>query len=224
MRRALWAIALLVAGTLATNSTAIGDIRNTHHDFGGATWTGNQICVPCHTPHNANLSVTAAPLWNHAITTATYTVYTSPTLNAIMTQPAGLSKLCLSCHDGTVAIDSFGGLTGTRTMPFRGNFGTNLRKHHPVSFPYDSALAAADGELHDPSTRITALGGTINQDLLFAGRLECASCHDVHVSRGSGNCTDCHNSHFGTILAEGSTKSLRIDNQNSAFCLTCHVK
>lgn len=70
--------------------------------------TEKEICVFCHTPHNANPKV---PLWNHAPSAAgNYTPYESLTLDAAVGQPDGASKLCLGCHDGTVAV----GLTGSR--------------------------------------------------------------------------------------------------------------
>jgi len=44
-------------------------------------------------------------LWNHQMSSVTnYIVYTSPTLKAVVGQPDGSSRLCLSCHDGTVAL------------------------------------------------------------------------------------------------------------------------
>ena len=53
----------------------LGDIRGSGHDFSDASWSNGEICLPCHTPHNSNLDVARAPLWNHELTTATYTLY-----------------------------------------------------------------------------------------------------------------------------------------------------
>ncbi len=190
-------------------------IKDSHHDFQGASYMKNEICILCHTPHISIANVT--PLWNHELSTASYTVYSSASLDAAIGQPSGDSKLCLSCHDGTVAIDNIGGNTGgTRFINPFGYIGTDLSKHHPVSFAYNSALAAADGELEDPSTALSGLGGTIDQDLLRAGRMECSSCHDVHVSRNDQGCMGCH---FGK-----PSLSIWKSNANSALCLTCHKK
>ncbi|NIA06637.1 MAG: cytochrome C [Actinobacteria bacterium] len=178
-------------------------IAGSDHDFSGSSWSGGKICAPCHTPHDANTSVSGAPLWNHAVSVATYTVYSSTTLNASVGQPSGTSKLCLSCHDGTVAIDSFGGATGTNMITGDSNLGTDLSGSHPVSFTYNSALATDDGGLFDPATDTTSLGGTIDEDLLIGSKLECASCHDVHDELGN-------------------EKLLQINNVSSALCLTCH--
>ncbi|NOY06087.1 MAG: cytochrome C [Chlorobi bacterium] len=199
------------------------DIRNSHHDFSGASWSGNQICRPCHVPHNAITTVPNSPLWSHQLSTASYTVYSSSTLDAQVNQPLGTTKLCLSCHDGTVAIENHAGQTnGTRYTTW-GKVGTDLRDDHPISFVYNTALATSDGELYDPSTRSSGLGGTIEDDLLDNGRVECSTCHDPHISRNTQGCSGCHNAHGGFGMT-GRTLSLRVDNAGSALCLTCHKK
>lgn len=186
-------------------SLSFGQIAGTAHDFTLETWSGGEICLACHTPHGGDLTVPGAPLWNHELTTATFTLYTGGgTLDATLGQPSAQSMLCLSCHDGTVALDSYGGTTGSTTITGSGLVGTDLSDDHPISFTYDLTLATADGALHDPGTALSGLGGTINADLLFAGQMQCASCHDVH----------------GTGIAS----LLRINNSGSALCLTCHDK
>ena len=181
-------------------------IKGSSHDFTGSGWSYGQLCSPCHTPHRADTTVPGAPLWNHEVTTATYTVYSSPTLDATdVGQPTGVSRLCLSCHDGTVALDSFGGATGSSFVSAPSNVGTDLSNDHPISFTYDAGLAAADGGLHDPTTAGSGLGKSIDEDLLFNHRVECASCHDVHNTGGY-------------------PRLLRMNNTGSALCLTCHDK
>ncbi|RME75749.1 MAG: cytochrome C [Planctomycetota bacterium] len=194
-------------------NTAEGGIATTKHDFSTAAWNpGGQICEPCHTPHGGNTGITDAPLWNHAVTTATFTPYSSGTLNATVGAPSGISILCLSCHDGTVALEDFGGSTGgTNFIPNTSPayIGTDLRGSHPVSFIYNTSLATSDGGLFDPATASSGLGGTIEQDMLFgttpgSKTLECASCHDVHDNTN------------GFFLIKS--------NAASALCLTCHNK
>ena len=196
----------LVAGFLlatAANAAIVG----TAHDFSGEGWSGGQICITCHTPHHADTTVAEAPLWNHELTTASYTLYSSDTLDAVLDQPTGVSKLCLSCHDGTVALENFGGTTGGGTFVTGDELiggGGDLSDHHPISFVYDDTLAVEDGELFDPLTQNSGLGGTIDADMLFGTSLQCASCHDVHDAG------------FGNLLL--------MSNQGSALCLTCHNK
>jgi len=184
-----------------------GKLRGSAHDFSGDTWNpSGEICLPCHTPHGGDLSVTDAPLWNHTVTQATFQLYQSSTMQATdLGQPSGRSKLCLSCHDGTVALDSFGDTVGSRYIGAEGNIGTDLRNDHPISFTYNDALAVADRGLYPPSSRASGLGSTIQRDMLFNNKMECSSCHDVHNEAGIDDL-------------------LRKSNAGSALCLTCHDK
>ncbi|MFC1733806.1 cytochrome c3 family protein [candidate division KSB1 bacterium] len=186
---------------------SMGQISGTAHDFSSESWnTTGRICIVCHTPHHADVTVSDAPLWNHQITTQTFTLYSSSTLDATLGQPDGNSKLCLSCHDGVTAIDNFGGTTtGTQVITGSGNIGTNLNNDHPISFLYDAALATSDGELYDPTTTSSGLGGTIAGDMLFANKMQCGSCHDVHNA-----------ANIAFLLVKS--------NAASALCLTCHDK
>ena len=201
---------LIFVLAMAQYSFAQG-ITGSAHDFSGAGWNATgEMCIVCHTPHNADITVAEAPLWNHEVTVATYTLYSSPTLDATdMGQPAANSKLCLSCHDGTVALENFGGTTTGTNFLVDGDaafIGTDLSDDHPISFTYDAALAGTDVGLWDPTTKTTgAGGGTITNDWLFNNQLQCASCHDVHNA-----------ANVSFLLVK--------DNAASALCLTCHNK
>jgi len=203
-------------GLVAVGTASAGTIVGSKHDLSLNLWSGGEICVVCHTPHNSQ-TVTEAPLWNHEITQATHTMYDSTTFDGIGTRdagPTGASKMCLSCHDGTVAIDSFGGNTGGNIIGPPFNFGTDLSNDHPISFVYDTALANADGALADPAVKTVTVGegldqktGTLGDLLIGTGKLQCNSCHDVHNK-----------------FAIANQKLLRISNVGSALCLTCHTK
>lgn len=201
--------------TLAAVSVALlapqawAQITGSPHDFSTID-PQQRICVFCHTPHNADLSVVDAPLWNHEVTQRTYALYDSPTFDAAPSQPTGSSRLCLSCHDGSVAVDAYGGQPGTFFLGGPSAVGADgLANDHPISFQYTDALAIQDGELFPPSSSPSMLGGTIEQDLLFNGNLECASCHDVHN---------------GGAAAAVDDDLLVITQQGSRLCLTCHDK
>lgn len=188
------------------------NIAGSPHDFSSTGWADGQICNACHTPHEAKTAIADAPLWNHEPTLATFTPYSSGTLTATdVAQPDGTSKLCLSCHDGTIAVDNFGGVT-TGTNFVTTPFSNDLSNDHPISFVYNDALAALDGGLNDATSTPASLSGTIEAELLFgatgSATLECASCHDVHDAAGLGA--------LGFLL--------RVDNTASALCLTCHNK
>ncbi|MFH1851497.1 MAG: cytochrome c3 family protein [Candidatus Neomarinimicrobiota bacterium] len=192
---------LIIASTMV-----FGQIAGSAHDFSASSWNSSgEICIVCHTPHNANTNVTGAPLWNHQVTSSTYTLYSSFSVDASMGQPSGSSKLCLSCHDGTVAVDNFGSVTtGTTDISSANEIGTSISDDHPISFTYDDALATSDGGLYAPTTVNSGLGSTIDADLLADHKLECSSCHDVHDN--------------------GSGSFLVMANDASALCLTCHNK
>ena len=118
------------------------------------------VCRFCHTPHREGQ---AQPLWQ-ASRRSLYTTYDSSTLVAEVGQPTGVSRLCLACHDGTIAL----GMSQNKinTASFRGgmdriprgpsNLGLDLSDDHPISFVYDSSLAARNGQLAYP----TSLRGT----------------------------------------------------------------
>jgi predicted CXXCH cytochrome family protein len=219
LTRVTWGakVAALLFFAVATQFAiaAIGTVVGSKHDFSAtgpnATYKGTntQVCIYCHAPHS-NPGTT--PLWNHATSAATYTLYASGTLNATMAQPGGVSKLCLSCHDGTVAVDSFGGATGTKMVTGSPLLGTDLSNDHPIGFTYDAALVGLDPGLKAVSSAVTIGAGntgTIDNRLLIGGKMECASCHDVH------------NSTAGTAV---ESKLVRITTAGSALCIACHNK
>ena len=194
---------LLLVGALGITlyaSKVEAGITGTDHDLSGKGWGTNQICIFCHTPHNAKTDLPAVPLWNHTTTTASFTPYSSPTLTATVGQPDGNSKACLSCHDGATAIDAFQGNSGSHFMTGAKMLGTDLSNDHPISFTYDAALATADGGLVTPASASLVVAGIP----LYSAKLQCGSCHNVH---------DNTNDPF-----------LRISNGGSALCLKCHNK
>ncbi len=196
-------IVLVLCLGMATVNVMAQSIANSAHDFSGESYT-SEICNVCHTPHNA--SATVKPLWNHQMSGETYTLYTSSTLDASVDDPGATtsSSLCLSCHDGTVAIDNFGGTTTGADYVTSGLLGTDLSNDHPVNFTYNTALSVTDPGLHDPSTQTSGLGGTIDADLLKSNKVQCASCHNPHDDT------------IDNFLVKS--------NATSALCLTCHDK
>jgi predicted CXXCH cytochrome family protein len=122
---------------------------------------------------------------------------------------AGISTLCLSCHDGTVALDSFGGAAGGTNITGAALVTRDLTDDHPIAINYEDAVQT---DMQPPSSTSSGIAGGTNiaADMLFGGGatntlLECASCHDVHN---------------GTGLSKLLIKS----NAGSDLCQTCHLK
>lgn len=184
-------------------STASAQIASTAHNFSSYAWSGGEICKPCHTPHFSNRSASKA-LWNHELTNATYTMFNNVPGTAA-TDFDSKSRLCLSCHDGTVALDSFGGQTGVNFVPSHANVGTDLQDDHPVGsngiYPTMPSTRFRDPTTFPSSVRLRSWvdGSGVTQTVV-----SCGSCHTPH-----GN---------------GFPKLLVISNAGSALCLTCHIK
>ncbi|HSB79443.1 MAG TPA: cytochrome c3 family protein [Candidatus Methylomirabilis sp.] len=199
-----WAACLLVCAVFLGARAAHGAIADTVHNL-SATGPGavratavGELCIFCHTPHSA---VQTRALWNLASAGTTYNVYASSTLEAKLNQPTGASRLCLSCHDGTLALGNLRvpprtGQVTIAPLTGRASLGTDLSDDHPVSFVYDAALALKQGQLADP----TALPRTIRLD--NTAQLQCTACHEPHDSR--------------------FREFLRMDDRSGALCTACH--
>lgn len=147
-------------------------------------------CHQCHVPHNAgDPAALAIPLWNPESFSAalpTFNTYTSPKFVALTggaaPQPDGASRVCLGCHDGAYTMTNQKDVIKPE----------DLNRTHPVSFVYDATLAGkvTDGSLRNPDVALSMVPGstrTITQDLLDGNqKLQCTSCHDVHMS-GNGD-------------------------------------
>jgi hypothetical protein len=156
---------------------------------------------------DADPSAFGVPLWSyyqyndHPNLLYTYTMYSANQTKGWTrlspdqaTQPDGASKLCLGCHDGSYSSLAIDLTPGSKKGPgyarrFDESF-KDLARTHPISFVYDSALhqrsltSGGAYSLKDPAVALSDLpgGGTVAQDLLdVRGKMQCTSCHDVHV-------------------------------------------
>jgi len=241
----------VVAATFAT-VTVRANVIGSPHDFSGEAWNvrtadPNTVCGVCHTPHHAD--TTLGPLWNHSASAiGGFTMYGNPVngvggapgANVKFTTPGApnaTSLACLSCHDGTVAINSYGvdGVQGLQggidvRVPFKANLTQNLTHSHPISFTYDNALFQADKWLNDPdNTTVQApvssevafnapVSMNLNRFLLNGNHtVECSSCHDVHAQEGSA---------FSLQNNPNLVKIIGVDanGNGSLLCRSCHNK
>jgi predicted CXXCH cytochrome family protein len=161
----------------------------------------SEVCIFCHAPHNSS---PVRPLWNRQMPTEAFTIYGSRALAARPGQPTGVSKMCLSCHDGTIALGTVLSrdqpivmARGATTLTGAANLGTDLSDDHPISFRYDTTLTAKNARLKDPSTLPASMKLDSNSEL------QCTTCHDAHnnslgkflVMRNDASemCKSCHN-------------------------------
>jgi len=117
----------------------------------------------------------------------------------------GSSRMCLSCHDGTVAVGKLvkgrearmmGTDAGGRIAPSsRSNLGLDLSGSHPVSFRPERSQ----------KTREPLFGDKVRLDK--RGQVQCVSCHDPHVEE--------HDSQTRKFLVKG--------NRGGSLCLSCHT-
>ena len=238
-------VAVLCGVTAMAQSRIIDTPHNLSASGPGAIRASSeqQICIFCHTPHNAS---SVQPLWNRSAPVAAYKVYASTSLQAKPGQPTGNSKLCLSCHDGTIALGSVvsrnqsimmsGGMT--TLQPGKSNLGTDLSDDHPISFRYDVALTGKNQKLRSPLVLPPGVRLDGNQEL------QCTSCHDAHNNTWgkflvmdnsqSRLCTACHNQGTTSVVSHTDCKSchqphtapsgpwLLTSQTVSTTCITCH--
>ncbi len=278
---------------LPTKFSNMGGIANTRHNLTQSTiGSGSvnmnpyrndygEVCVYCHTPHGSNTQIDL-PLWNRTISSSSYTTYDTlgtSSLTSNVTQPGVNSLACLSCHDGTLGVDSIinmpgsggydpaqqttqnnaflnqwnnssgadatvhvglddvneaqgclachsadAGLVGAGATDFKlFAIGTDLTNDHPIGielpnngantdFNTPTGVKAGvrwfdnDGDNRPDSNEIRFY------DTGNGPRVECASCHDPHGVAPGG---------YGSQI---NASFLRVSNQGSSLCLTCHVK
>lgn len=224
----------LLAGLLPSAAFAFGaglGIKNSPHDFATQPWNGrNEICRVCHVPHDhgwATQYYLNGLLWNHKVSSATYTMYNnawSSTLTGTQSaQPDGHSKLCLGCHDGTVGIDSFDKYAGGayfiddynpnfKVPAFADGANRDLRGTHPISIAFPAGETGDGKNFTDPATATWASGDTV-ASTLDQGKVQCTTCHDVHDQEAVP----------GTRLLRAA-QTVSEGGVPSGLCLTCHVK
>jgi predicted CXXCH cytochrome family protein len=195
--------------------------------------TESNPCAFCHVPHGSGPGLTSRPDEPN-----TDRPYDSSTLSSPGRTPSGSSRLCLSCHDGTIAVGRTRGkeidlVGGNRPMESgsRSNLGTDLRRSHPVS-------------LHPGQDRRTSgmlRGGSAKLD--EDGQVQCTSCHDPHAEwgdpsvgkflvmpvGGSRLCRSCHQDlgNGGTSSHDVSAATVRNEGGRTTTvaelgCLACH--
>lgn len=204
------AATLLVAGMIGSAPVLAAGIIDTKHNLGSSNTRGaenrssstGEICVFCHTPHGSDTSA-SVPLWNKVLgTPSTYTTYNSLGTSSLdgKTAPVGsVSLACLSCHDGSQALNvminapgsngynslgaAFGSMTAGSGSSLSGNalaagivtnLTKDLRNDHPVGIQY------AGGPKGAISTIPVTGNGTYGSQLFKDSDFKAASATDAN--------------------------------------------
>ena len=188
---------------------------------------GNQICIFCHTPHNAKPQTV---LWNRNDTSQTFghysaaslSIHTDPTARSssdYKTEPNGSSRLCLSCHDGVTAL---GAVLNGNAIEVNNNVNTVMsginvfnrtkitNSHHPVSFVYNATVRDRLNVLEGPNVYRLPTNPQVRLDR--EKRMQCITCHDPHQSQ--------YNDPTIPFWAVGGTSAI---NAHDTVCLDCHT-
>ncbi len=201
-----------LALVLAAPAAADDGVTRTRHNLSvsgpGAVRSTRetQVCAFCHVPHGGGTLGS-----NRPASVARYIPYGTGPFRASSDDarkgeagegtPSGGSRVCLSCHDGTVAIgqtmrgriDVLGTGVGGQ-LKSKSAIGTDLRSSHPISV----------GPRPSPKLRLPPVGDAVKLDK--RGRVQCTSCHDPHRNDGDPE--------RGKFLVKPS--------RSSELCLTCH--
>ena len=243
-------------GALAFAEAIVGDpvlgaddpILGSKHDFTGLNDRAGVVampgvafsdygysCVYCHIPPEEAGAIPedfgGIPDWNRFVpATENYQLYSATGSHSLDTKPGTpnpISMLCLSCHDGTMAVDmvvfrpvTFDPSTDD-AMHMRLNasddiescgkchngqvahnievkvIGTDLRNDHPISMQY-AGIGWEDPDFRPPDSS----AGFDNGVKLNNGNVECMTCHNVH----------------------DTSNELLLRANAEVLCFTCHTK
>jgi hypothetical protein len=238
---------------------SVHDMRVPSTYYSGATEAQDRVCAFCHTPHHAYVGAASDyyPLWARELpNTAGYQPYASSTMNAgdwATDLAIGPTRLCMSCHDGSIAVDQHYGMNGTGSLVltetnagfddpnwFGGpgvGWGTNtLKNDHPVGFNYDAVAIGPDSG--NPAGQLVT-DATATQDpwirnangaLSFGGTYNIRVADRLYTDPGTNirymTCATCHDVHNTKNQDATGVKNYLViaPQRDSALCLTCHIK
>ncbi|MBI2840652.1 MAG: hypothetical protein HYX75_20235 [Acidobacteria bacterium] len=239
------ALGIACAATIAvsTGAFAASIVRSRHditHDLGAyeemPRYINNygEVCVYCHTPHSAGID---APLWNRQLPTGPFQLYASTTMDTVVGQLSGYSLACLSCHDGTIAVDAIinapgpgpnlGGPWYGKTPGWRhyrmstdgpGTCGWECH-HEGFDYGHDARMSYMGTDMRNDHP-VSMTYPTPAQDPDFIAPPDPQKGFaDLPLFNGKVECPTCHNVHD-----PGIKPFLRKSNADSSLCGTCHVK
>lgn len=253
----LFALGVVTFGVMSWTDVRAA-VEDTKHNLGSTNTTGTNsfsgtadVCVFCHTPHGGSLAA-SVPLWNRTLSApASYTTYAdlnSATIDGQIAPVGSVSLACLSCHDGTQAMnvvindpnDLNGGVwtgsnvnVGTGQLINGPNLGTDISNDHPIGVQYGGGgltAAAATGTLVDSEfiqPDATLINGAnvfwLDTEPVANGNRDKTDMilynrNEFGALQPFVECASCHDPHTTNATF------LRTSNDNSAVCLACHNK
>ena len=219
-----------------------------------ATTSYSNPCQVCHIPHKApNAGSTQAPLWNHAMdaadgkTVKTYVTYEQGNSArfaslgiASSSFSLGASTACLSCHDGSVAINQqYAKSTG---YVYTGG-AADTTKYYVPTF-------AVEANTDKTTQTFTSATGTAPYTTSYGSRLDLTHMHPIGISytdalvkddtlqavsgtimgkmlKGPNKtveCSSCHDIHrvVGDSGSGDHNHALIVNLDGALLCATCH--
>lgn len=247
-------VALTAALATAGPNPQTGILGSSHDMNEFATGAGDadpqgRVCAYCHTPHHAIQNGSEyMPLWAHQLNAQSFAPYSSATIDSTLVNGdplVGPSRLCMSCHDGTIALDAHygraeAGLASGRLLtgddfPNIGEsvgIGVNqdLTQDHPIGFDY---AAVAKG----PATgRPTAYSQGPGEDMWIRNADEdglpfidnALVTVKERLYEGTimtcATCHDVHNQKNAVNAQGGANYFVLAPQEDSKLCRTCHIK
>jgi predicted CXXCH cytochrome family protein len=251
MRNAL-KVLLVLAFAIPTMASAA--ISSTKHNL-SATGTGlhftdttADMCKFCHIVHNA--STTGTALWGRAYSATSLPAFTTATTVAGTALPQTYAALgdattkCLSCHDGTVALNTTVNRLGTTTVVAASNtiaagtstattvtvgsgvglasglgYFANLAGQHPVGIPFAGGTGSSAATNEYAAFTTTGCAGTVNCTTSGTGGVY-IKLYGTTAATAKVECGSCHEPHKSTepffLRVPGTVANAR--------CGSCHIK
>jgi hypothetical protein len=177
----------------------------------------SEICVYCHTPHVASAQDAQGgllvPLWNRRVgktaagADVAYTRYSSSSLDAgALSNPEGSSKLCLSCHDGLIALGNVGVISG-QGRSLSGPAGANTGVVVPFQTVSPSGSTVATTTMPDGVAANTGFTRRLGTDLSNDHPISVAYTQALAVSDGEMRVGTPDPNGSGTVVIPGSNLS-----------------
>jgi len=232
---------LTAAGSAYAGLGAGTGVNGSLHDMTkvvqGTADNMGRVCVYCHAPHHSKPKDTYSPgtgipdttaqypLWNHKFSTQTFSPYiwATPDNQGIagnINDPLiGPSRLCMTCHDGNVAVDEHGAWQGTQAqggtsqnfiqnIPIgdgaRANLSPDLTNTHPIGFDYNYLAANRNRNVSNGANGLGADGATeiVPSNNHYADSIVISDTDGYYnqVSRNQGGKRIVDNLYNGSIL------------------------